>query len=49
MVTYQLRQEGAAHKSLPLNKVQRVGRINALPIPCWTYGGMFLGDKQPMS
>ena len=48
-VTNQLCHNLAEYKTLPLNSFEKVAIINAVLIPCWTYRGLFLGDKQRMA
>ena len=49
MVTNQLRHNEAAYKTLPLNGFEKVAIITCVLIPRWTYGGLFLGNKQQMA
>ena len=49
MVSNQLRHDLAAHKTLPLNGFEKVAIISAVLIPCWTYRGLFLGNRQHMA
>ena len=48
MVTAQLHHNPAAYKTLSLNYFEEVTIFNALLIPRWTYGGLFLGNMQHM-
>ena len=45
MVTTQLYHDTAAYRTLLLNGYEKVTIINAVPIPRWTYRGLFLGNR----
>ena len=49
MVTNQLCHGLAAYKTLLLNGFEKIAIINAVPIPRWTYRGLFLGNRQHMA
>ena len=49
MVINQLRHDLAAYKSLQLNGFEKVAIVNAVLIPCWTYRGLFLSNRQRMA
>ena len=44
-VTTQLYHDIAAYKTLPLNGYEKVAIINAILIPRWAYGGLFLENR----
>ena len=49
MVTTQLHHDIAAYRTLPLNAYEKATIINAVPIPRWTYRGLFLGNRARMA